>query len=143
MPARSGVAHPTSPLVIPMNLLAKAAALLCLATSAASQSVCNPVVQIDRMPCLGEWFTLTTTSSPTCMGCTMFSFQPGPTPVSGIIVPLGMPADFLYAGVGRSSMTLRVPFNPDFLELDVIFAAVVADGTVIEASAPLTVRACP
>ncbi len=127
-----------------MCVPAELAAPLLLAAAAAPQSVfCNPVVEISWTPCLGQAFTLTTTADSRCCGCTLFSFDPGPTLIGTTLVPLGPPADYLFAGAGRSSMTLRVPMNADFLELDVHFAAVFSDGTHLESSAPVIVRVCP
>lgn len=141
----------TSQLEIAMSLLAHLGVSLLLVAAPDSPPpppppiLCSPLVAISRTPCLGESFTLTTDAAAGCGGSTFFSFNLGPISlggINGIQIPVGPPADWLFGAMGKSSMRLKVPWNRDFLELDVHFFAVYSDGRHLEVSNVLSVRAC-
>lgn len=124
-------------------LLATLVSIPLLASTASSQTICNPVVSLSGAPCQGNVITVRTTANFDCPGCTMWSFDPGPTPIKNISVPLGQPASLLFVSIGTGSLAFTVPSDPALLDTPVYFAAVHTDGARLEASNQLMVNVCP
>jgi hypothetical protein len=101
---------------------------------------CEPNSWFIGEPRIGSTVTLVQSGAPGCSGCVVYSFSPGPITISGVQVPVGLPAFELVSAIQPSNTvaTFQIPIPNDvnLVGVTIYFAVVLVDPsfTVVESS---------